>query len=349
MAICLLLATLPGRAEPTGLEEAKHRGVCLVGGRTRPTDDALDRLVELGATWISQTPFGRQRRYDDPDLRLVTQGRVWWGESDEGLIDTARRARARGLRTVLKPHIWIRDRSDGKWRGEIGFETDEAWETWWSRYRTFALHYAQLAGDHGMEVYCIGTELRSTVLEYPDRWRDLIEEIRTVYSGKLTYSANWYQEFEEVPFWDALDYVGIQAYFPLGDSQADDLSDEDLDRAWAPHARRIEAVQKRVGKPVIFTEIGYRSASDAAVEPWKWRSDAAVDDTLQVKCYEAVFRTFWEKPWLGGMYVWKWFPDYRASRRRRVGFTPQGKPAERVLREWYTGERSPQIEADKGG
>ena len=36
-----------------------------------------------------------------------------------------------------------------------------------------------------------------------------------MYSGKLTFGANWYLEYEDVTFWDDLDYIGIQAYFPL--------------------------------------------------------------------------------------------------------------------------------------
>ena len=339
--VVVLLSTIVcqagAEAVPGDPGQDMQRGVCFVGGRHRPSDAAFDSLAATGANWISQTPFSWQRRTDDPELRMATSGKIWWGESDEGLVDATLRARKRGLRTLLKPHIWIRDRSNGQWHGEIDFDTQKEWDVWWERYRRFALHYARLAEEHGMVAYCIGTELRTTVLEHPDRWQELIRDIRKVYGGWLTYSANWYREFEEVPFWDALDYIGIQAYFPLSDSEAANLGSGDLERAWAPHLERIEAVQKRVGKPVIFTEVGYRSTSDATVEPWKWRSTAELDDELQAACYEAMFRTFWRKPWFSGLYIWKWYPDDRVSKRRRVGFTPQGKEAGRVLRRWFSG------------
>ena len=105
----------------------------------------------------------------------------------------------------------------------------------------------------------------------------------------------------------------------------------------------------RVGKPVLFTEVGYRSTADAAVEPWLWHSDAPADPALQATCYEAMFETFWNRPWFAGAYIWKWFPEYnpggrensswarRMNRRREEGFTPQGKPAEAVLKRWYGG------------
>ena len=345
----LVLASVAVQAEAQTLVSEvsplteRHRGVCFVAGPGRPAEEAFDRLAALNVNWISQTPFGWQRSIDAPEVILATSGRVWWGESDEGLAETARRARQRGLRTVLKPHVWIRDRSDGRWRGNIDFSTQAEWDRWWASYRRFILHYAELAETTGMEALCVGTELRSTVLNRPDAWRRLIADVRAVYRGELTYSANWYREFEEVPFWDALDYIGIQVYFPLADSTGSRLTLDDLKAAWAPHVKQIEAVQQRVGKPVLFTEVGYRSTADSAVEPWIWRSGAPVDLELQATCYEAMFRTFWHRPWFAGTHIWKWFPEGstrfggRRARRRERGFTPQGKPAEKVLARWYRG------------
>jgi hypothetical protein len=36
-----------------------------------------------------------------------------------------------------------------------------------------------------------------------------------------------------------------------------------------------------------------------------------------------------------GSIIWKWHPP--AEVERRTGFTPQGKPAEAVLRRWFRG------------
>ncbi len=307
VGLCLLIfVSTAVRAEVVegAAESVRHRGVCFVAGRYRPSEEAFDRLARMNVNWISQTPFAWQQRHDDPEVIVKTSGRVWWGESDSGLVETARRAKQRGIRTILKPHIWIRDRSNGKWRGEIDFSEAE-WKTWWTGYRGMILHYAELAEAHGMEALCIGTELRSTVVKHPEEWHRLIADVRKVYRGPLTYSANWYREFEEVPFWDALDFIGIQAYFPLAHSQGERPNVEALKAAWKPYLERVEALQQRVGKPVIFTEVGYRSAADAAVEPWTWRSDAPVDTGLQAACYEAMFQTFWERPWLAGVYIWK--------------------------------------------
>ena len=171
----------------------------------------------------------------------------------------------------------------------------------------------------------------------PHEWRKIIAEIRAVYGGKLTYAANWFEEFEEVTFWDELDYIGIQGYFPL--SEEPDPSLEALVRGWQPFLKRIEALHERYGKPVLFTELGYRSAAGAAAKPWEWPSrgeQVEADPELQARCYEAFFRVFWDRPWLAGVYWWKWHPNHpRAGGLKNGDFTPQNKPAQRVVAERY--------------
>jgi exo-beta-1,3-glucanase (GH17 family) len=168
-------------------------------------------------------------------------------------------------------------------------------------------------------------------------WRKLIGEIRKVYSGKLTYAANFNQEFEHVKFWDVLDFIGIQAYFSL--SKNDNPSSEELANNWIDHLESIEKIHKKFNKPVIFTEIGYRSTEDAAIEPWKWpqeNRDAISSIETQARCYEAFFKSAWKKDWLVGVYFWKWYPQ-GTHRLQEIDFTPQGKLAEKILFENFKG------------
>ena len=313
----------------------RHRGVSWVaGGRIHPA--AVEPLGAIGANWIVQTPFGWQRRHDSPAIELHTSGGVLWGETDEGLEVTTRLAAARGIRTLLKPHIWLTE-PGGRWRSDIAMGSEQEWQRWFADYRRFILHYARLAERLGIGGLAVGTELRAAIRARPEDWRRLIAEVRTVYGGQLTYSANWYREFEEVGFWDALDYVGIQAYFPLTERESPTV--DELMAGWRRHLPAIEAVARRTGRPVLFTELGYRNGADAAIEPWRWpdraeRLSGASDPATQARCYEAFFRTFWHRPWFAGAYVWKWFPA-PGGRPRGVGFSPQGQPAEAVLASWY--------------
>lgn len=330
----------PGLGQNGSIKEMeKHRGVSWVAG-SPITLENLQPLAGAGVNWIVQTPFGWQRNHRSARVVLATSGRILWGESDRGLAETARMARSLGIKTLLKPHLWLTRSEDGKWRGHIEMENEEDWRSWFHDYRVFILHYAELAEAQGMEGLCIGTELHQTAVKREADWRALIGEIRGIYHGRLTYAANWYREFEEVSFWDDLDWIGIQAYFPLADHNNPTL--ETLKAGWEPHLKAIENLGRRYGKPVIFTEIGYRSMENAAVEPWLWpgRGVSAADEgdlETQARCYRAFFESVWTREWLGGVYFWKWFP--RISSRKALqqqGFTPQNKPAEQVLRQYFT-------------
>lgn len=314
---------------------AKVRGVCweAVG----PIEaQHLRPVLELGADWISQTPFGWSRAIDDPSVVLATGGRILWGESDSGLVQTSDWARALGLQTLLKPHLWVRH---GAWVGDIEMQSEADWQKWFQEYEAFILHYASLAEEHGMASLAVGTELTKATRRTSD-WRRLIGRVRLVYRGTLTYCANWHDEAERIEFWDALDYIGVQAYYPLSDSTRPDPGE--IRAAWAPIANRLAALAARTGKPIVFTEVGYKSVAGSLREPWDWDTRGEPDPDLQRDAFAALYETFWQKPWFGGTYVWKWHPVPRRSAERAArDFTPQGKPALEVIRGVYGGRSQP--------
>ena len=75
---------------------------------------------------------------------------------------------------------------------------------------------ARLAEAHHAAIFCVGLEF-THAQKFADRWLKIIAAVRAVYYGKLTYGANW-NEYDTVKFWDALDYLGVLAYFPLTQS-----------------------------------------------------------------------------------------------------------------------------------
>jgi Glycoside Hydrolase Family 113 len=321
--------------------DGKVRGVCFVAGPPLG-EKAFLPLVKNNVEWISQTPFGYLSSAESPRIRMATRGHIYWGETDEGLEETARLARRFGIRTLLKPHLWVGGWRDAGWSGEIRMKSPEDWRTWFESYRTFILHYAGLAEASGMEALAVGTELQGTTVGQEKQWRALIRDVRKVYSGRITYAANWNREFEELPFWDVLDFVGVQAYFPLTDKSETTMAE--LLAGWAPHLKTLEQVAGRTHRPVIFTEVGYRSSDKASVQPWLWRSGDDVNLPEQARCYEAMFRAVWSEPWFRGAFVWKWFPQFDTRRSSSDNnFTPQGKPAEEVLGRWYSAGTVPAL------
>jgi len=101
------------------------------------------------------------------------------------------------------------------WRSNINFDHEKDWDNWFESYRKTILHFALMAEKTKAELFCIGTELRSSVKQQPEKWKELIKEIKTIYAGKLTYAANWDCNFDTIDFWNELDYIGIQGYFPI--------------------------------------------------------------------------------------------------------------------------------------
>ncbi len=139
---------------------AKQKGVCWPGGREVATEKEMAALVKCNIKWISQTPFGWQREANSSTIGTnFSSDHVWWGESDDGISKTTELARASGIKTLLKPHIWV---SKG-WPGDIEIKSDSAWQSWFREYEKFIIHYAELAQKNRIEIFCIGTELHKTI------------------------------------------------------------------------------------------------------------------------------------------------------------------------------------------
>ncbi len=349
-AVPLLMAACTSSAEPPETESDGPTRSGMIRGMTldaveKPSDEALAHLAEMGVDHITLIPFAFQAAHDDPALRFDPEP-GWYSEGSEATRELAALGDSLGFDVIIKPQIWL-GHDDGAWSANIGFDNEADWQAWEANYRTFILHHARIAAEIGSPVFVIGTELGIAVRERPEFWRALIAEIRAVYSGALTYASNWHEDYEHVAFWDALDYVGIQAYFPLADSDIANHSVAEFRTAWAPHKAALRQTAERTGKPILFTEIGYRSVHYAAAEPWRWPArgeTTAADTTLQRQLYSAFFETFWEEDWFAGSIVWKW--TIRPEKRRRrwmdgesIGFSVEGKPAEMVLEAWY-GDRT---------
>ncbi|HKK26467.1 MAG TPA: hypothetical protein VKB18_00060 [Gemmatimonadota bacterium] len=323
-----------GRASalPAVPDAARIDGVTLSAPVREADASVLEPIVRLGAGWIAVVPFAFGRP-GSPELRFDLDGQ-YWGERTEGVAATIRMARAAGLRVMVKPQVWVRR----GWTGDFDPGGDDAWSRWEASYTDFVLAFARVAEREGAGIFCLGTELGRSVRERPAFWRRLADTVRAVYGGKLTYAANW-DEAPEVPFWSALDYVGIDAYYPLSTAPTPTVAD--LARAWRARLSGLEALAARAGRPILFTEFGYRSADRAAGEQWRIPGrGAAPNPDAQAAAYEALFRAVWERPWFAGGFVWKWRASpprgrREGARRRAADYTIRGKPAEEVVRRWY--------------
>ena len=315
----------PSKHHGVALEHAWGRRAAFHGYGTTASGDSLSQLRTLGVNWISVIPFGFQ---DTPSDTTIRWGGSRSSETDERLRAVAAQAQERGIRVMLKPHVWLRPPA---WVGEVAPRTEADWAAWFDSYRMFILHYASLARDAGIEALCVGNELMGTTHREKE-WRDLIAEIRTVFDGTLTYGAHA-DEVWTLPFWDALDYIGVSAYFALADKPSPTRSE--MVAGWEPHVDRLERLAAHWDRPVLFTELGYRSVDFAAQYPWKFDGTTPVNLQLQADAYTAFFETVWPEPWFAGVHWWKWRSSLDDGGADNDDFTPRSKPAEEVLRRFY--------------
>lgn len=287
---------------------------------------SLQELRDLGINAIAITPFGFQKHPSDTDIVWAGHGGPWISETDDALRGVARQAHRLGMAVMMKPHIWLRQ---PEWPGSIDHPNQREWDAWFGSYREFILHYARLADEIKAEELSAGNEL-VIASRHEAAWRNIIGEIRRVYHGRLTYGANL-DEFSSVKFWDALDFIGVSAYFPLSDARAPDRNA--LLRGWKPIATRLEELSRRTGRRIVFTELGYRSSDYATARPWEHRG-GIVNLELQKDAYEAFFQAIWSQPWFEGVYFWKWESYSNHARSDDSNFFIEHKPAEAVIRRY---------------
>ncbi len=288
----------------------------------------LSPVRNIKANWITVMPFG----YIPPNSAKVRYNNSyqWKGETSEGIKQTIKLAHDQQLKVMLKPHIWMHN----QWVGDLSFATENEWLIFEKSYREYILEFAKIAEELEVGIFAVGVEMKKSVVLRPDFWNDLIDTVRSIYSGKLTYAANW-DNYDKVSFWNKLDYIGIDAYFPVANSKTPTY--EACYAGWFSHYNAIKKLSYSQKRKVIFTEFGYRNIDYTGKEPWNEARNSTFNSTAQENAYKAIFTRFWGESWFMGGFLWKWFPNHSKSGGvNNNRFTPQNKPVEQIIKAAYT-------------
>lgn len=315
--------------KPYHYNGTKIKGVSFVAPRDSLADTTYLPVKQIKAEWVALMPYGFAEGGTPNFVYGKNNQWKWWGESPEGVAHCVQMAHAHGLKVMLKPHMWI---GHGTFTGHFDLTTEDQWHTFEKGYGEYLLDFARIADTTNVELYCIGTELHTFVKKRPQFWFKIIRDIRKIYKGQLTYAENW-DTYQEVPFWKELDFVGIDAYFPLSEAQSPNVSE--LKKGWQKHLKALGNFSGKMQKPILFTEFGYTSSDYATRRPWETDRQQPENEALQARAYEALFEEAWSKEWMAGGFAWKWFPDLRGPTRARDPFSPQHKPAQAVLGKYY--------------
>jgi hypothetical protein len=286
------------------------------------TDAAVRGMAAVGAGWVQIVPTWYQAvrtstmieptdaSVDDDDVRRV--------------IDLAH---AHGLKVLLKPHVDVLDGAD---RAHIRPADRKAW---FRSYRQFITHYARLAHELGVEQFAVGTELAALSDDRP-RWLPVVADVRDSYDGPIVYAAN-HNEYPTVAFWDAVDLIGIDAYWPLSAGPTTDVAR--LEQAFAARRDDLAALAARVDRRILFTEAGFASQRGAVTAPWSATLTRQPAQDEQAAAYEALLATFTGQPWWAGVFWWTWTinDDHNVGPSAAIDHSVRGKTAESVLRRWW--------------
>ncbi len=315
----------------TSPKSEKINGVSFVASRDEINDTHIKPVTNVNANYAAIMPFGFIRELSHPEISYNTK-RQWFGETRIGAKQYIESLNKRHIKVMIKPQIWV-------WRGEftggIKMTSEEDWKLLEDSYSNFILEYAELAQELHVEIFCIGTELETFIDNRPEYWKQLIVDVKKIYKGKLTYAANW-NEYDRTPFWHDLDYIGIDAYFPVSDEKTPTL--EACRNGWKVYKPSIKTFFEAHKKPILFTEYGYRSVDFSGKEPWQSdRAMTVVNLEAQSNTLQVLFEEFWNEDWFAGGFLWKWFHDYNGVGGETDNqFTPQNKPAEAIIKSQYS-------------
>lgn len=333
VTVALVVAGLAAQAGAGATTGPVQKGISYAGytsGRyDQPYADlSLGQLAATGASWVSVIVTAYQPAITSTAISLATAT-----PTDAELTRAITIAHSLGLKVMLKPHVDL-SADPTHWRGQIGqaFATEAEWAAWFASYREFIGHYADIARDGNVEQFSVGTELMGTSARAAD-WRSVLAGIRSRYPGALLYASDWAGEADWIDWWDGLDYIGVDAHYPL--TSKNDPTVAELNAAWAPKAVQLAALSARWGKSVVITEIGYQSRTGATSHPAG--GPGALNLQEQSNAYQAAFESLYSQPWLAGLYWWFWGTDTFEGGPCDDNFTPHNKPAEDILRSWYGG------------
>ena len=293
------------------------------GYGTPKARETLSRLKSLNVNTVAILMEGYLENLESVDIEIPNRSHL--ARIEAALVDANRM----GFSTILIPHLYLRD---GGWRGHITMSDPQIRDRWWGSYTRFIEEAARISERSGATVLSLGVELKgmSAELDTRTRFRVLRQKVQKIYSGLLTYSANW-DEAESVKFWDLVDIVGVNGYYPLV---------PDVERGSEAIAQRLHELHQSTRKQVLILEVGYRSGPMSHLKPWDWPEDVAnkeVDEAAQAKNWAAILTNWLTTEGIRGLLVWviPTDPDDPASEPPH-GFNPLNKAAEQVLKRAFS-------------
>lgn len=285
---------------------------------------------QTGARWVEMIINFDQEYYDSPTIGVGATAPTL-SSLQQGII----RAHKQGKRVFLVPLISLLHNSpeNEKWSGDIACSSLATCSTWFNNYFQVYEPYLRVAQATGVEEVAVGTELQTLEILHEHYWDDFLNNVASVYTGRLTYDMNFSSieaHLNALPTWFSnahLYALGVSSYFSLVDTPIA-VPARQLSKLWMQRVRApLDTLSQATGKPIILSELGYRNDVDALYEPYITTQIGAPDPALQAAVYNAAMQNIVQDTHLVGVYIWAWsVPVYE----------PNNLPAAATLHTWYT-------------
>ena len=288
------------------------------------TPDVQEMQGQTGAQWIEMTINLYQQTYTSTSV-FAAAGTP----SPDDVYIGALSAREVGLHVFVEPILSVLGEPADPWGGRVHFSSAAQAQRWFASYWATYRPYVVAAAQAGASQLSIGTEYDALENSFPDQWRWLLAQVRSVFSGPTTYAINHGSFAKPLPSWMTdpnLTYVGASMYRSLTNSPQQ-LTESQIEALWKQQVLPLlDALSRQAGKPVVISEVGYRDSSDALFDPWIHQSSAPVDPQLQAAAYQAAVRASLGDPHIQGIFFWAWDNGI---------FSPDHQPAAQALHTLY--------------
>ena len=315
---------------------------------------AAQNLKAIGANWVIMTPTWHYSNEDPPILENEPGRDPLWPDMLQ-MISTFQN---QNLNVAIFPqsgfdpdiNYWAKfKRSDG-W-----------WNSWFARYRTFLLNYADLAtatkakaliiGEQGMLPALLNGKLpdnspSGVPLDADVRWNKMIKEIRQRFQGSLILALYYPDEVKNLPkFVSGVDQVYVLISAPLNKGKATQagMTTEFLKVL----DKDIKPLKDAIKKPVLLG-INYPSITEAATgcvtvegkcqnfeilnQPSPDEATGTLDLKAQADIYNAILVAINQRSWVSGIVSRGYYPP---ASLQDASSSIHGKPAADVLWFWF--------------
>ncbi len=252
----------------------------------------IQRLKKCMPTMLRYA-FGFIRSLEHPEIIYNTERQ--WFERLFLELHTTFQVTEQDIQVMLKPQIWI---WQGEYTGYLQMKSEEEWLQLESSYRDFILSFAHLAAEFQVPVFCINRI--GNICTAAFCILELITEIRMVY----TESSLMLQIGMSISDWIFGKTWIILELTPISYIKDKTPSVATASASWQTWKDELQNISSTFGKPILFTEYGYRSVDYAGDEPWQSsREIQGVNISAQNNLLQALYESLWYEEWFVGGFL----------------------------------------------